>query len=65
MEVVKKERSRLAYYPELIISCKSEGALYASCVLQQENIKLNSCSKEFQNFKNCLIKAAVQKKTKL
>lgn len=65
MESVKKARTRLARYPELINECKSEGALYAACVVKQENVSHNSCLAEFQNFKNCLLKAATRLRTKL
>lgn len=64
MEPLRKS-SRLSRYPELLIHCKAEGAFYAACVVNQENVKLNSCAKEFEQFKNCLTKAAISLKTKL
>ena len=65
MEALKKHKNRLAYYPDLINKCKFEGKVYAECILKQENIKLNSCGKEFEKFKNCLMSAASKLKTKL
>lgn len=65
MEALKTARSRLRRYPELIAECSAEGAAYAACVIKQENVTINSCAAEFQNFKNCAISAAKRLKTKL
>lgn len=67
MEAVAKARDRLAKYPLVFAKCSKQATLYARCVLLQEDggLKKDHCSKEFQQFKNCLQSAAKDMKTKL
>lgn len=65
MDSVRKARVRLARYSEVLGQCQSEGVVYASCVLKQEQVAHNSCLGEFQIFKKCLLKSASRLGTKL
>ena len=65
MESVNKAKNRLKKYPLLILDCQQQGALYAKCVINNGDIKKNDCLKEFEEFKNCLLKAATKRKTRL
>ncbi|KAK7591229.1 hypothetical protein V9T40_002842 [Parthenolecanium corni] len=60
MDAVTKARTRLRMYPRLIAECRHEGKIYASCVASQEDIKQNACVNEFQQFRNCVLRAAVK-----
>lgn len=65
MESVRKARSRLRMYPQLLAKCSESGAVYAKCVIQNNSVKKNDCLKEFESFKTCLIKASENLKTKM
>ncbi|XP_061725028.1 uncharacterized protein LOC133530977 [Cydia pomonella] len=66
MEAVSKARERFAKYPLIFAKCSKQSALYARCVLQLEDqVKKDSCAKEFQEFKNCLQSAAKDLKTRI
>ncbi|KAJ9588343.1 hypothetical protein L9F63_018269 [Diploptera punctata] len=58
MESVLKARQRLRRYPELLAECSAPAAAYATCVLTKENVKLKDCDREFQQFRQCMQKAA-------
>lgn len=65
MEIVKKARSRFRQYPQLLVECRPEGSAYASCVAQEGHMQMGSCQAEFERFKQCLLKAAVKRGTKM
>ncbi|XP_063543529.1 uncharacterized protein LOC134751906 [Cydia strobilella] len=66
MEAVSKARERLAKYPLIFAKCSKQSALYARCVLQlDDQVKKDSCAKEFQEFKACLQSAAKDLKTRI
>lgn len=58
MESVLKARQRLRRYPELLVECSAPAAAYATCVLAKENIKRVDCDREFQEFRQCMQRAA-------
>lgn len=65
MEAVKKAKSRLKLFPQLLTQCSKEGLIYAQCVTQTDDPKLNQCEKEFQVFKSCLNAAAKKKSIRI
>lgn len=65
MESVKKANQRLRNYPILLAKCSVSAAAYAACVTTDLNVSHKSCDQEFQQFKQCLQKAASDMKTKL
>lgn len=65
MESVRKANQRLRKYPILLGKCSDKAAIYAACVTRDFNVQHKICEKEFQEFKNCLQKAASEMKTKL
>lgn len=66
MESVSKARERLAKYPLIFAKCAKQSTLYARCVLLLEDqVKKDSCAKEFQEFKACLQSAAKDMKTRI
>lgn len=52
-------------YPMLLGKCSLQAGSYAACVTQDFNVAHKACDKEFNLFKECLQKAAVDMKTKL
>ncbi|XP_053671475.1 uncharacterized protein LOC128721722 [Anopheles nili] len=65
MESVKRANQRLRSYPLLIAQCSVAAAAYAACVTTDLNVAHRTCDKEFHNFKECMQKAAIERKTKL
>ncbi|KAK3912708.1 Cx9C motif-containing protein 4 [Frankliniella fusca] len=65
MEIIKKSRSRLRSYPQLLVECRLEGSAYATCVAQEGHMQKGSCQVEFEKFKQCLVKAAAKLGTRL
>lgn len=65
MESVRKANQRLRNYPLLMGKCADKAAVYAACVTRDLNVQQHVCDKEFQQFKDCLQKAAKEMKTKL
>lgn len=66
MDAVNKAKSRFKKYPELLLTCRTEGLEYATCVMQQEkNLKHNSCKMQFMKFRECLASNALKRSTKL
>lgn len=65
MDSVTKARRRFRQYPVILAKCSKEASNYAKCVLKQDNIALNDCNQEFQQFKTCLKSSAAKLKTKL
>ncbi|XP_077283715.1 NADH dehydrogenase [ubiquinone] 1 alpha subcomplex assembly factor 8 [Arctopsyche grandis] len=65
MDSVRKARSRLRMYPQLLAKCSESAGVYAKCVTQNSSVKKDDCLKEFENFKTCLIKASKDLKTKM
>lgn len=65
MDAVKKAKSRLKMFPQLLTECSAEGLLYAQCVTKTDDPKLKQCEKEFQVFKNCLAAAAKKKSIRI
>ncbi|XP_055382255.1 uncharacterized protein LOC129612592 [Condylostylus longicornis] len=65
MEAVEKAKSRMKLYPILLAKCSKAAALYAACVARDLNVSKHICNKEFTEFKNCLVKASKEMRTKL
>lgn len=65
MEAVNKAKERFAKYPLVFVKCSKQATLYARCVLLNEDVKKDECTKEFQEFKSCLQSAAKDMKTRL
>lgn len=65
MESVSKAKQRYRQYPLILASCRKEATYYATCVLKRDNIKLNDCLPEFNQFKTCLKKSAAALKTRI
>ncbi len=65
MDPARRAQMRLKGFPQLVADCGLPAVEYAKCVLVQENLKQNACLKEFQQFKNCLHKAARRAGTRL
>ncbi|XP_049882405.1 uncharacterized protein LOC126378224 [Pectinophora gossypiella] len=65
MEAVSKARERFAKYPVVFAKCSKQAAVYAKCVLFNEEVKKDDCAKEFKEFSACLQSAARDMKTKL
>lgn len=65
MESVKAAKKRFRQYPVLLGKCSKEATVYATCVLNKDNINLNNCDNEFRSFKKCLLTAASALKTKI
>ncbi|XP_053974855.1 uncharacterized protein LOC128874285 [Hylaeus volcanicus] len=65
MEAVKKAKERFRKYPILIAQCQESGAKYAVCVSTKSNLQKNDCKSEFNEFKACLMKAALKNNTRL
>lgn len=65
MESVRKAKQRLRNYPILLGKCAESAKVYAVCASRDLNLQHKSCDKEFQQFKQCLEKAAREMKTKL
>lgn len=65
MESVKKARERLRRLPELLVSCSSEGARYADCVMRSQDLKKNDCQKEFTDFVKCMRDTGAKKKVRV
>ncbi|XP_024945805.1 NADH dehydrogenase [ubiquinone] 1 alpha subcomplex assembly factor 8 [Cephus cinctus] len=65
MDAVNSARARLRKYPVLVAQCRKTGTAYARCVIKSSNIKKDDCKSEFENFKNCLVNAAMKNKTRL
>lgn len=58
MDSVLKAKRRLKLFPTYLAECSSEGAVYAKCVVQTDDPKMNQCNKEFDAFRKCLQHAA-------
>lgn len=65
MDAVKKAKTRLRKYPMLLAQCRDSASAYANCVINKDNIGKGDCQREFDKFKNCLVKAAAASNTKL
>ena len=65
MDAVKSAKDRLKKYPALLFQCSESASQYAACVISKKDVRKDDCKKEFEQFKNCLLKAAAQNKTKL
>ncbi|CAB0045088.1 unnamed protein product [Trichogramma brassicae] len=65
MESVKRSKERMKKFPILVAQCHKQGSAYAACVISKRNLKKDDCIKEFESFRNCLAKAAVQHNTKI
>lgn len=65
MDAVNKAKTRIRNYPRLVVECRKEGKVYASCVSAKQDIQLDACRKEFDQFKACLVKTAVKLGTKV
>lgn len=65
MESVKKAHQRMRNYPVLLAKCSVAAAAYAACVTTDLNVSHKLCDQEFQQFTQCLRKAASDMKTKL
>lgn len=66
MESVKRARTRLRAYPQLLAACGAEGAAYARCVaLKDGEARHRECEKEFSVFRTCLQTAAKKQGTRL
>jgi NADH dehydrogenase [ubiquinone] 1 alpha subcomplex assembly factor 8 len=51
----KEPKRLLLKYSKLFTQCSAEASLYGKCVsLKADNIKKESCAKEFEQFKNCI-----------
>jgi len=58
MDSVRKAQLRLKRFPQLASECGTPAAVYAKCVVVQDNLKHNACLKEFNELRNCLHQAA-------
>lgn len=56
--------TRLRSYPILLVKCSESASIYAACVTKDFNVRQNACEKEFQLFKDCIIKTASEMKVK-
>uniref|UniRef100_T1H7C9 IMS import disulfide relay-system CHCH-CHCH-like Cx9C domain-containing protein n=1 Tax=Megaselia scalaris TaxID=36166 RepID=T1H7C9_MEGSC len=65
MESVRKAKKRLNNYPILLSKCAKSASVYAACVTRDFNVQHKACDGEFQEFRKCLQKAALDLKTKL
>lgn len=65
MESVKKAKARFRQYPVVLAKCKTEGSVYAKCVLKKDSVNLNDCMEEFKKFKTCLQKNAMSMNVRL
>lgn len=66
MESVSKARSRLLKFPQLLVECKIEATVYATCVTSSQNdLKKGCCQQEFTKFQQCLAKAAAKLGTRI
>lgn len=65
MDAVNKAKARFKKYPFLVVQCRNSAAVYATCVLQKDNVQKGDCEAEFKKFKDCLVKVAANSKTKL
>jgi len=65
MESVRKANQRMRNYPIIIGKCAAVGATYAACVTKDFNVAHKACDKEFQQFKDCMRRVAMEMKTKL
>lgn len=65
MESVRKANQRLRNYPILLAKCSVAAAAYATCVTTDLNVAHRVCDKEFQQFQQCLQRAAKEMGTKL
>lgn len=65
MESVRRAKERLRNYPILLGKCAKSATVYAACVSRDLNVQHKTCDKEFQLFKDCLMTAAKEMKTKL
>ncbi|KAJ8919991.1 hypothetical protein NQ315_006521 [Exocentrus adspersus] len=58
MESVRKAKNRYKQYPVILAKCSKQATSYATCVLKRDNVNLNDCVAEFNQFKICLQKTA-------
>lgn len=58
MDAALKAKRRIKLFPKYLAECSFEGAVYAKCVVQTDDPKLNQCQKEFNAFRKCLTSAA-------
>lgn len=65
MESVKKARDRFKNYPIVLAKCRTEASNYAKCVLKKDSVNIDDCASEFQQFRACLQKCAIEMKTRL
>ena len=66
MTSLQSARKRLKAFPQLLIRCNTEAAVYGKCIVRKhEDICPNACLKEFQLFKECLQRAAKEMKTRI
>lgn len=62
MEAVNKAKSRLIKFPQLLVECRTEAIMYATCVslAHEKSLKKGDCQHEFSMFRKCLAKSAAK-----
>lgn len=65
MESVKKAKHRMAQFPVILETCKTEAAAYAVCVIGCNDVKKHDCQQEFNKFLECARISATKMKIKL
>ncbi|KAF2355952.1 hypothetical protein FHG87_013301, partial [Trinorchestia longiramus] len=64
MDSVRKARERMNKLPMLLKDCHVPAANYAKCVALKQNVLKDDCAKEFNIFKECILKSAKKFGTK-
>lgn len=53
-------RKRLTAIAKNVATCSTQASQYAACVINQNDLKKDSCLKEFLALKDCVQKAALK-----
>lgn len=64
VDVLNNTKEHLKRYPVLLNRCHESALIYANCVIRKVNLEKNNCQSEFNNFKVCLMKNAIERKVK-
>lgn len=59
---LKKVKEHSKRYPVLLSRCHESAKAYATCVIRGINLEKNNCQVEFNNFRVCLLKNAIERK---